>query len=253
MWSWDECYDDLTLECLRSLFMGMQNVQSLSILASCPLHFMDNLDAEQGPPSLQHLEIRYSTFFTFPGWICSLQNLSSLSIEFYKLSQDIIDMLGQLQNLRSLSLASKYAPEGKFGNGTCRFDHLIYFRCVSNAMGNMFAQGAMPILRRLEISFQASRTEEACKGFDFGLENLCSLEHARVKIICFSATLRVVEDAEFAIRKAISSGRSRRPNLEIERVWEEDMVINEEEEVICELRKEQQKKTKKKRRKQRRR
>lgn len=235
IWSWDDSYDDALLSYLGSL--SRQNIKSLSILTCCSLHVLDDLDAGQTPPSLKKLEIRHSAFLSLPGWICSLERLSSLSIEVYKLSQEIIDILGRLQNLLVLSLTSKHVPEGNFNDG---FRNLTCFHFLSNAVGRIFGPGAMLNLKRLDLSFQASHTKDVFHGFDFGLENLSSLEHLSIEIICFNANLRVVEDAKDAIRRAIYRGRSRGANLVINRVREDGIIETAKEEDVIESEKEQE-------------
>ncbi|KAL6654409.1 hypothetical protein ACP70R_007874 [Stipagrostis hirtigluma subsp. patula] len=238
IWSWDQSVKGSVKQLrdnLRSLVQFNKNIQSLSILTCCSLDFVDeNLGDEWASASLQKLEIRYSCFHTWPTWIDSHQNLSSLSIEVYKLTRHILHALGKLPTLHSLSLASKHVPQEMFGNDPDGFKNLISLKFASNAMNQMFApkpatiEGAEPAgmkkLKRLTFMFQASRTQEINQGFSFGLENLCSLEHIRVEIICLAASRQVVENAEAAIRRAISSDQSRRPHLEIRRVQEETMV-----------------------------
>ncbi|XP_062201014.1 disease resistance protein RGA5-like [Phragmites australis] len=236
IWSWNESlknndeslmsYDEQLLEYLRSLVQSRQSIQSLFISTCCSLDFLNQLGAQWSPPSLEKLEIQHSIFYTSPGWMCSLQNLSSLSIEIDKLSQEIVDILGKLHNLCFLSLTSKYAAEGKFGVCTDGFQKLTSFYLASNAMGKIFApeSAAMKMLKRVKLSFQASRTKDVNQGFDFGLEDLCSLKHVDIEIICFNVSRRVVENAEAAIREALSRGCSRYPNLEIRRVREESMI-----------------------------
>ncbi|EMS68462.1 Disease resistance protein RPM1 [Triticum urartu] len=208
IWSWDDGYNDALLSYLGS--PSMQKMKSLSIFTCCSLHIFEEWKAEQAPRSLQKLEIRHSSFLSLPGWICSLENLSCLSIEVYKLSQEIINILGKFPNLLALSLKSKQAPKGNFNDG---FPKLTSLHFATNAAGRIFGPGAMLSLKRLDLSFQASRTEDLNHGFDFGLGNLSSLKHIRVEIVCFSANLEMVKKAKDAIMKAIYSGRS--PGSEI--------------------------------------
>lgn len=244
IWSWDESYNDSLLKFLRSIVSGRQSIQSLSILICCSLDFLDNLGSGWAPESLKKLEITHSAFYKLPAWMCSLQILSSLSIEVYKLSQDIIDTIAQMTNLSSLSMTSKHAPEGMFGNVTDGFKSLTGFQFVSNAMRETFAPGAMKMLTRLRLSFHASRTKDLCEGFNFGLENLSSLQNVRVDIICFNASPRVVKEAEAKIRDAVFSRCS---NLDIRRAQEEDMINSDDEVLIHDTSKQgKQKRLKKK-------
>lgn len=221
IWSWDESFSEALFGYLRSLVVNEQNMQSLAIRTTCSLHSLDKLNAvtEQAPFRLKKLEISQSTFNTVPTWISSLQYLTSLSIEVYKLSQKEIDMLGNLKIL-ALSLTLKHAPEGWFGSDG--FRKLASFHFLCNAMGKIFGPGSMPKLERLKLSFQASRTKDEFEAFDFGLENLSTLQHTHVEINCFSATIHVVEDAVAAIQKTINT-----EYLEIQRVREKDMLENE--------------------------
>lgn len=229
IWSWDESsksYEEPLLEYLHSLVEGNKNIQCLSILTCSSLEFMDQLQDKWAPTSLQMLEIRYSVFDKLTTWIDSLQKLSSLSIEVYKLSQEIIDMLGKLHGLCSLSLKSKDTPEGQFGLKTDEYRKLTGFHFASNAMGTIFApkSKSMQVLRRLQLSFHVSRTTDVNQDFNFGLEDLTSLEHVHVEIICFNASRQMVKKSEDAIEEAISRGRSHQPKLDIKRVHEENML-----------------------------
>lgn len=229
IWSWNESlmsFDGAIVEYLSSLAQG--NIKCLSILTNCSLDFMEKLDIEWAV-GLQKLEIMYGAFHSLPSrWIHSLHNLSMLSIQVYKLLQQLITMLGKLPNLYSLSLKTMHAPEGNIVIGTDGFQKLTGFNFASNAMGVIFAPGAMKNLERLKLSFQASRTEDVCKGFKFGLQHLNSLEHVCVEINCFNTTYLVVERAEAAIRDEISWHQI----LEIQRVREEGMIKEQEQERV---------------------
>jgi hypothetical protein len=233
IWSWDYSYGDSVLEALVRL-LAEGRIQTLSILTCCSLRFLYRLDAGLAPPSLQKLEISHNALVALPRWIFSLENLSFLSVEVHKLSQEIIDMLGQLQNLLVLSLTSKHAPEhnSRFGNRADGFRKLTGFHFASNAMGKVFGPARTLLnLKRLKLSFHVSRTKDISPGFDFGLENLRSVEHVNVGIICFHASRRVVEEAESAIQRAIYTCRGCRPNLRMQRLREQDMVDTSKEEV----------------------
>ncbi|KAL6653828.1 hypothetical protein ACP70R_008752 [Stipagrostis hirtigluma subsp. patula] len=243
IWSWDESLKRSAKQLqdnLCSLVQGRENIQSLSIYTYYSLDFMNELGNDWASPSLQKFEIRHSPFSTLPIWMQSLHSLSSLSIELYKLSKEIIDMLGKLGTLNSLSLTSKHAaePEGKFGIDTDGFKNLTSFHFLSNAMTEIFAQTAeaMQMLKRVKLSFQASRTADVNQHFRFGLEHLRSLEHVNIEIICFNASRQVVQNAEDAIREAISRSHSHRPNLEVRRIRERDMV----EKGVCNITEQEQ-------------
>lgn len=231
IWSWDESLENFGEQLWNNLCLLLQfgqSVLSLSILTCCSLEFMYGSGENLAPNSLQKLDIRYSAFDRLPRWFCSLPNISSLTIEVYKLSQDIIYTLGKLPTLHSLSLTSQQVPEGYFFIDSDIFKNLASLKFASNAMAeNIFApQGeATQQLKSLTIVFQASRTQDINKDFSFGLENLCSsLQQVRVEIICLNASHQMVDNAEAAIRVAISRNCSSHPDLEIRRVQEECMI-----------------------------
>jgi hypothetical protein len=231
IWSWDDSlknYFKQLCDNLRSLVQCTENIQSLSIMTCCSLVFMDDLGENWTPQCLQKLEVGCSAFDILPSWFGSLSSISTLTIEVYKLSQDIIDTLGRLAGLGSLSLTSKQVPKGYFVIGSDRFNKLQSLKFVSNAMVEMFPRqqsNGTEQLKRLMIVFHASRTQDVNKDFCFGLENLSSLEHVRVEIICFDASHNMVKNAEAAVRKAISGTSI--PNLEIRRLQENSMIQDE--------------------------
>ena len=65
----------------------------------------------------------------------------------------------------------------------------------------VFAQGVMPKLQRLELSFEVRKREDG--GFDTGPENLLSLKHVAFKVDCTGARIREVQDAETKIRNVV--------------------------------------------------
>ncbi|KAL6907928.1 hypothetical protein ACP4OV_002098 [Aristida adscensionis] len=229
IWSWDgssKSYHEALLDYLRSLEQGRQQIHSLSILSSSSLDFMKDLGPKWEPRSLQKLEIKYGKFDTLPIWMGSFEKLTSLSIEVYQLSQMIIDMLGKLLTLKSLYLTSKYGPEGKFGTDSDGFKYLTSLHLRSNAMTEIFVHKpeAMQMLKRVKLSFQATQTEDVNQDFKFGLEHLCFVEQVSIEIICFNASRQVVQNAEDKIQRALSQGRSRRPNLDVRRIREKDII-----------------------------
>lgn len=237
IWQWEDeklnIYHGQLLENLRLLVQVRQNIHSLSIFTCCSIDFMDTLASQWAPPSLKKLEIRHGAFDKLPKWIDSLQ-ISSLSIEVNELSQDMINMLGKLENLCSLSLMSKHEPKGKFGTDPEGFEKLENLQFVSNVMVKMFElkEEAMQKLRRLTLRFQASLTEMENQDFSFGFESLRSLEQLHVEIICFNASHGVVNKAEAAVQEAKSRcPNNRLINLKIRRVRDQAQGQNQAQEV----------------------
>ncbi|XP_039822688.1 disease resistance protein RGA5-like [Panicum virgatum] len=117
-----------------------------------------------------------------PRWFSSLSELSNVSIRVNLLRQRDLELLGALPALCFLKL--QVDPYGTTDE-----------RCWL-----VFAQGVMPKLQRLELSFEVRKRDG---GFDIGLENLLSLKHVAFKVDCTGARIREVQDAETKIRNAV--------------------------------------------------
>ncbi|XP_066317151.1 disease resistance protein RGA5-like [Miscanthus floridulus] len=244
MWSWDEGSKTsvkLWWEALHSLVGSCKNIESLSILTFCSLDFMDGSDDNKWTPqTLRKFEIRHSSFHDkLPSWFNSLSNISLLTIEVNKLSQNITDTLGKLSTLSSLSLTSKQVPEREVHfviDSADRFKKLESLKFVSDEMVKLLERpesNATQQFTRLTIVFQASRTAlSRNKDFRFGFDKLLSLQHVRVEINCSNARQQTVNDAEGAIREEISKiyrNDGSQPNLEIRRLQEESMIAEEDQ------------------------
>lgn len=229
LWSWDESYSKRLAETLRKL--STEKLKELTIFTCCLLDFRPD-DIQPALKKIEKIEIRGSTFNTLPNWIDKLRNLNSLSIEVYLLGEEALGILGELPDLEFLSLAAKKTSQGRVGGenlavGSLGFDRLKTFLLFSRAIGIKFEKGSMRKLENLELSFQASLMKKD-QVWDFGLENLSSLKHAKVEIICFSATDEVVNKAEGAIRKMIAKNPIQpRPALNIKRTVKEYMLKDE--------------------------
>uniref|UniRef100_A0A0D9XVM1 non-specific serine/threonine protein kinase n=1 Tax=Leersia perrieri TaxID=77586 RepID=A0A0D9XVM1_9ORYZ len=216
--SWNESYSELLVDSLCK--MSTKKLKYLSIVTCCSLDFESGDNNIQ--PVIQHLEkleILRSTFYRLPFWIGLLNNLLSLSIEVY-LFEDAIKILGKLPALLFLSLTAKGGDKLAVNFRSEGFGCLKTFLLYNRAMGIKFLPGALKSLERLELSFQAALADD----LGFGLENLTSLKHAQVEIVCFSATSEVVKRAEDAIRSMIAKNpKQQTPKLSIKRTVEQYM------------------------------
>ncbi|XP_034587419.1 putative disease resistance RPP13-like protein 3 isoform X4 [Setaria viridis] len=86
----------------------------------------------------------------------------------------------------------------------------------------LFVPGAMPRLEDITFSVMVSELVDANISFDFGLENLSSLQSVTVGVDCADACPREVEEAEAAIRHAVDI-HSKHPSLLVKRMNEDKM------------------------------
>ncbi|KAM3206488.1 hypothetical protein ACQJBY_061921 [Aegilops geniculata] len=179
-----------------------------------------------------------SPFSTLPRWIDSslCSRLSDLSIMVRILCRADIQILADFLMLRSLCLEVVEATGTRLEvNATTAFPCLGNLKLASRAMGLVFRPGGMQKLQKLWLCFDVAETKDVLGDFDFGLENLSSLMTVKVEMDCRCASLSEVEAAEAALRDATCSLSPARPSLDLERHFEEDMVINQDEDVPEEL------------------
>ena len=115
----------------------------------------------------------------------TLPSLSSLAIGLRRLREEDLQILGSMPSLRDLSLfiLCRGIVRDKrvvIGNG-CPFQSLTRFSIKgSGVIGFMFAQGTLQKLQILELEIYGKRTKGRFGDFQFGLEDLSSLEHVYV-------------------------------------------------------------------------
>uniref|UniRef100_A0ACD5YKD7 Uncharacterized protein n=1 Tax=Avena sativa TaxID=4498 RepID=A0ACD5YKD7_AVESA len=78
----------------------------------------------------------------------------------------------------------------------------FYFTCWESGRGLMVEAGAMPELEKFRVPFNAHGVFSSRGDLDFGIENLTSLKHLHVEIVCFGAKVREVEALEDAVKNA---------------------------------------------------
>jgi len=104
-----------------------------------------------------------------------------------------------------------------------KFQSLSEFHFHNDNMGLFFAQGAMPKLEILEVTFKVQGRKATYGAFDLGLENLSSIKQVIIRISCTGSTIYEVDDADSAMRKAARLNLNH-PKLEVIRYYEDEMV-----------------------------
>uniref|UniRef100_A0A0E0QQA4 AAA+ ATPase domain-containing protein n=1 Tax=Oryza rufipogon TaxID=4529 RepID=A0A0E0QQA4_ORYRU len=202
---WGEMNESLEEALIESL-CNLQRIQNLQILpfGNSSLDFI----GEHWMPSvyLQSFVATGSSRFTIvPAWIRKnpslLTNLTNLSIKLQELRQEDLKTLGRLPALLNLRL---YA-----GRSECLLTCVGEFCCLRSfnlrsrdSLRLTFHQGAMPRVQRVLLSFHV---QDGNGDFDFGLENLLSLEHADVFLSQTTGTIdndMEMERAKSALRHA---------------------------------------------------
>ncbi|TVU25443.1 hypothetical protein EJB05_27939, partial [Eragrostis curvula] len=164
-----------------------------------------------------------------PRWISSsLLRLSYLYIKrANRLGHEDVQNLGALPFLHYLylSVVEVITTERL---SMCVIDHAMFqslaeFRFHNDALGLMFAQGAMPRLETIEVTFKASETKNTYGDFDLGLQNLSSLKYVTVRIDCGGSSISDVSAADAAMWKAIAMNPNC-PKLDVIRYFEDEMI-----------------------------
>jgi hypothetical protein len=212
--------------------LGMLNLRSIQIQSyhSCSLDFLK--DSWFPPPRrLQIFDMSIDYHFPrIPNWIISLEYLSYLDIYLTPVDEESFRTLGDLPSLLFLWISSREAKpkEGVIvsSNGF-RCLKEFYFTCWEIGTGLSFEPGAMPMLEKLRIPFNAHGVCSLHGVLDSGIWHLCSLRHLHVEIICHGARLKEVEAVEEAVKNA-ASYLSDELFLDVRR-WDEEEILKDEE------------------------
>jgi len=217
-----QSYGKTFLQALSNLV----NLRRLVFIGSgtCSLDYMP--DQWTGPARLQSFHGNFVTFSQVPWWFSSLSELSSLTMWVNLLRQEDLKLLGALPVLRFLDLYGTTTEEQLVVGADHPFRSLAEFKFTHYTRCWLeFARGVMPKLQRLELVFEARRREGG--GFDIGLENLASLTHVTVKVGCYGARMKEVEDVEYKVRDALDM-HPNHPTLKLSRRWEVRMIKDED-------------------------
>ncbi|WVZ96977.1 hypothetical protein U9M48_042549, partial [Paspalum notatum var. saurae] len=117
-----------------------------------------------------------------PKWIGELQNLHDLQLSVKELLGDDIKILAQLPSLGSLHMKIQATPKENMVICSTGFPVLKHFEINCSRMSYLiFEAGAMPMLQKLEINFNASGWDRH-GGSPVGIENLSGLKDISVHI-----------------------------------------------------------------------
>ncbi|XP_051185159.1 disease resistance protein RGA5-like [Lolium perenne] len=226
--------DNLILS-LRKL--GMLNLRSLQVQSyhSCSLDFL--LETWSPPPRLlQIFDMSTNYYFPrIPKWVASLDYLSYLGIYVDPVDEETFQILGDLPSLSFLWISSRTArPKDRLVISSNGFRCLkeFYFTCWESGRGLFVEAGAMPELEKFRVPFNAHGVFSLCGDLDFGIQNLTSLKHLHVEIVCYGAKVREVEALEDAVKNAAGC-LSDEFTLEVSR-WDEEEIVKDDEHKLAE-------------------
>ncbi|KAL6842885.1 hypothetical protein ACP4OV_027198 [Aristida adscensionis] len=220
---WDDIY-------LKPLFQCLSNLVSLEHLAFNDLCGNIDFGNENFSPGLQELQSLCISFDSLiaaaPRWISSLCSLSSVTISLLLLGDNDLRVLGSIPSLTYLSLWVEEPTQDRdkklvIGNGYL-FPCLTEFVVWHTMEVVMFGQGAMQKLQSIQFSICVQKTKDQFGEFEFGLENLTSLEFVSVGIYHGDAKPEEVEAAETAIRNAHLMNPNK-PQLRLKKVTSSSM------------------------------
>ncbi|VAI28433.1 unnamed protein product [Triticum turgidum subsp. durum] len=228
------CVDNLVMSLCK---LGMLNLRSIHLQSyhSCSLDFL--IDSWFPPPHLlQRFEMSINYYFpTIPKWVASLEHLSYLGIYVNPVDEETFRVLGNLPSLLFLWITSRTARPIErliISNNGFRYLKEFYFTCWDSGAGLMFEAGAMPELENLRVPFNAHDVFPSSGGLDFGIQNLYSLKHLHIEIVCYGAKVREVEALEHAVKNAAGC-LSDELTLEVNR-WDEEEIVKDGEHKLAE-------------------
>ncbi|KQJ86319.1 putative disease resistance RPP13-like protein 3 isoform X2 [Brachypodium distachyon] len=212
--------------------LGLLNLRSLEI-QSYHYYSLDFLLDSWFPPPCLLQRFKMSTQYYFPRipkWVASLHHLSYLSIYPDPVDEQTFRILGDLPSLLFLWISSRTArPKERLVISTNGFQYLkeFYFTCWDSGKGLTFEAGSMPELGKLRVPFNAHDVLSLQGDLDFGIQNLYSLKHLHVEIVCYGANIQEVEALEDAVKNA-AGFLSEELSLEVSR-WDEEEIVKDGE------------------------
>ncbi|KAM3335779.1 hypothetical protein ACQJBY_029971 [Aegilops geniculata] len=165
-----------------------------------------------------------------PSWMASMGNLTKLNIMVNPVTQEALDIFGNLPVLLFLELSSKVTvPKGLIiKNGTFKCLKVFRLYCPDIERGLMFKAGAMQSIEKFTLPFNAHEPQPVLGDNDFGIPHLCTLQHLEVRISCKGAVAWEVEMLAAVIRKAASELPSN-PEPQILRYYVKEMIHDDRE------------------------
>jgi hypothetical protein len=203
--------DDANESFLESL-CNLKKLQTLRIFGRGGTHLEYFIMSELWvpPPALRMFVAVHCWFSALPTWISST-NLTELQIGVRKLLREGLEILGRLQELRTLKLAAEHMME-ELAVGADAFPRLRFLRLRCGTC-LVFRRGAMPEVQKLEFVLDVHSSAGGGQ-FDWGLENLTSLEQVSATIRRVNGSEAQVVEAESALKNAMGI-HPNRPDLEI--------------------------------------
>lgn len=141
-----------------------------------------------------------------PSWMSSMRDLTKLNIMVNPVTQEAVDIFGNLPVLQFLVLSSKVILSKGIIIESGTFKCLKVFRlyCRDIDIGLTFKARAMQRIEKLTLPFKAHEPQPVLCGNDFGIRHLCALKYLEARISCRGAAAWEVEELDAAIRDAAS-------------------------------------------------
>jgi disease resistance protein RPM1 len=198
-------------EQLRDLLMSLSNLQKIEVIQFDHYGVQLNRNVLLDPPgfalspNLRFLEFRGLEFSKLPAWINPgrLPKLCHLWLMVFDVDDQDLKILGSFPGLVCLHLLIVKTERGDVT--TCCSGAFLNLKFCSITKPLQFVYGAMPRLEILDFHFNVRLLRDFNHSFDFnfGLENLGSLQKLIVQINCLSASPEEVGKAEAAVRHAV--------------------------------------------------
>ncbi|XP_052137422.1 disease resistance protein RGA5-like [Oryza glaberrima] len=217
----------ISLDSQQNLYLRITDTKTRS-WKQCNLAHI-SLDFLSSPSHiLQQLHIAPCCLHGIPERMASLASLTNLSILVHQVTQETLQILGDLPALLALELQSDEADDTteRLSIYSNKFGCLKILDLKNLAIGVMFHEGAMPKLETIFLRIKAHSAQSACGYQDLTIRNLSALKYLNFTIDCRGATDEEVE----VLQAAIKDETTLLPNwyaLRFSRLQEEEDMVSE--------------------------
>jgi hypothetical protein len=244
--TFSEQLEESLQEALVQSLSNLRGLQELLLSSKMQERGSDMWGDWEPPRQLRRFIIKGIDFSRQPRWInrSCLPRLCSLSLMVHAVEAQDLDNLARVPELQHLTLDGFSWPP-RYTVGPDDFRNLRFCEVGTTFE---FCKGAMPRLEVLHFGvfagywsweengmpFEQFPTKDVIEDLDLNLDNVLLLQQVMVEVDCSGATAAQVEEVEAVVMRAVEN-HANRPTIEMDRVYEQNILSDEKWEALVSL------------------